>query len=43
MTLLKTALMTLVGGPAAAAIRLIKERDQVLLDTLDVSEEKKTE
>ena len=39
--LLKTILMTIVGGPAAAAIRLIRERDQILLDTLDASEEKK--
>lgn len=34
--------MMLVGGPAAAAISLIKERDQVLLDIIDPSEEKKT-
>lgn len=34
-------LMTVVGGPAAAVISLIKERDQVLLDYPETDEEKK--
>lgn len=40
---MKTVLMTLVGGPAAAAVSLIKERDQVMLDIIDPSEEKKND
>lgn len=40
--IVKTCALTLVGGPAAAAISLIRERDTVILESLSELEEKKS-
>ena len=37
--LVRTVLWTAVGGPAAAAVRLIKERDEFMLETVEATKE----
>lgn len=37
----KTVMMIIIGGPAAAAIMLIKERDQAVLELPDILEQEK--
>ena len=42
-TLFKILLWSIVGGPAAAAVKVIQQRDEVLLDRITESEGRRTE